>query len=162
MRHLHAVLALIGALGGAPLSAAGDPIAQHTSGEDELPEPRAYTEALQFMELYGDELRAGDRAAIARRYDRRGAWRVGNGRKRLESWAEIQAYYAGDRWSPPASFHWRDLSYEVLGADAVVVTGLFLWGPGGGGSTVTGSYTGLLVRQDGELRIRLEDESAAR
>ena len=162
MRQFHAALVLIAALGAAPLSAAGDPIAQHTSGEDELPETRAYTEALQFMDRYGDELRAGDRPAIARRYDRRGAWRVGNGVKRLESWAEIEAYNASDRWSPPASFHWRDLSYEVLGGDAVVVTGLFLWGPGGGLPPVTASYTGLLVRQDGELRIRLEDESAAR
>ena len=161
MRHFCAALAGLIAFAMTPLAAAADPIAQHSSGEDELPEARAYTEALMFMARYAEELRSGDRAAIARRYDRRGAWRVGNGRSVLESWADIRAYYAGDQWSPPASFHWRDLSYEVLGGDAVVVTGLFLWGPAGR-EPVTASYTALLVRQDGELRIRLEDESAAR
>lgn len=118
------------------------------------------TEARAFMRSYGAELRAGDRAAIARRYHRGGAWRVGNGEKSFDSWAEIEAFYVGGRWTPLAGFKWRDLSYEPLGADAVVVVGLFRWNPQRR-APVTVSYTGLLVRQDGELRIRLEDESAA-
>jgi hypothetical protein len=119
-------------------------------------------EAEDFMLGYERDLRAGDRAAIARRYHRSGAWRVGHGEKRMESWAQIEAYYAGAGWSPPASFQWRDLSYERLSADAFVVVGLFDWGPTDGRAPVTYSYTGLLVRQDGELRIRLEDESGPR
>ncbi len=122
----------------------------------------AAAEAEDFMHGYAEELRAGDRAAIARRYHRGGAWRVGHGEKRMESWARIEAYYAGAGWSPPASFQWRELSYEQLGEDAFVVVGLFDWGPAGGGAPVTYSYTGLLVRQDGALRIRLEDESGPR
>lgn len=119
-------------------------------------------EAEGFMARYAELLRAGDRAAIAALYHRDGAWRVGHGEKRMESRADIEAYYASPSWSPPARFEWRDLSYEWLSEDAVVVVGLFDWESGGGRPPVTYSYTGLLVRQDGELRIRLEDESGPR
>ena len=119
-------------------------------------------EAERFMADYGAELRAGDRAAIARRYDRRGAWRVGHGDAVLESWDRIQATYAGAQWQPPAAFEWRDLAYEVAGPDAVVVVGRFAWTPAAGRPPMIFSYTGLLVRQDGQLRIRLEDESTGR
>lgn len=119
-------------------------------------------EAQAFMESYASDLRSGDRAAIAARYFRGGAWFVGNGEKRFLANAGIEAIYAGAEWSPPASFAWRDLSFEPLGADAVVVVGLFDWGAAEGQAPVTVSYTGLLLRQDGELRLRLEDESAQR
>ena len=120
------------------------------------------SEAQAFMDAYARDLRSGDRAAIAARYDRGGAWLVGNGEKRFHTNAEIVAIYAGTSWSPPASFGWRDLSFEPLGPDAILVVGLFDWGTGGSEAPITVSYTGLLLRQDGELRIRLEDESARR
>ena len=117
-------------------------------------------EARAFMAAYADELRRGDRAAIAARYDRRGAWRLGNGLKAFVTWAEIQAHYAGPDWHPPASFAWHDLSFEPAGAVAVVVAGTFEWTPSDGRAPVTLSYSSFLVRQNGALRIRLEDESA--
>jgi len=126
------------------------------------PEAGIRAEAERFMHAYGRELIAGDRAAIARRYPRGRAWRVGHCAKSLQSGAGIEAFYGGEQWARRASFAWRGLSYEVLGPDAVVVVGLFEWGRPGGGEPLTLSYTGLLVRQDGELRIRLEDESRAR
>jgi hypothetical protein len=119
-------------------------------------------EARRFMHGYARDLQSGDRAAIARRYHRTGAWRVGQGAKRMDSWAEIAAYYAGKSWSPPASFEWRDLSFEVLSDDAVIVVGLFHWTPAAAAEPMIFSYTGLLLLEDGELRIRLEDESTAR
>ncbi|HYI64937.1 MAG TPA: hypothetical protein VEW71_08640 [Allosphingosinicella sp.] len=119
-------------------------------------------EARSFMAGYERDLIAGDRAAIAARHDRRGAWRLGQGEKSFLSWEAIRAHYAGPRWGPPSGFVWRELSYEPAGPDSVVVIGLFDWGAGEGRLPVTYSYTGLLVRQDGELRIRLEDESARR
>jgi len=122
--------------------------------------PQVAAEAAAFMQAYGDDLRAGDRAALARRYHRGGAWRVGHGARAFESWEEIRASYA-TRWRPPAAFAWMELSYEPLGPDAVVVVGRFEWGRGEGLAPLIGSYTGLLVRQDGELRLRLEDESLA-
>ena len=58
-------------------------------------------------------------------------------------------------WGPPATFSWEDLSFEPAGPDAVVVVGRFLW------ESTRFSYSALLVRQDGVLRIRMEDESQA-
>jgi hypothetical protein len=45
-----------------------------------------------------------------------------------------------------------------VGDDSVIVVGLFDWGLADG-RKLTFSYTGLLVRIEGELKIRLEDES---
>jgi hypothetical protein len=114
-------------------------------------------DAREFMAGYADDLRHGRRLAIVDRYDRRGAYRVGEGEKNLESWELIRAAYM-TQWTPPARFAWRELSYEVVSVDSVIVVGLFDWGLADG-RKLTFSYTGLLVRIDGELRIRLEDES---
>lgn len=114
-------------------------------------------DAREFMSGYAEDLRRGRRQSIIDRYDRRGAFRVGEGEKTLESWELIRAAYM-TQWTAPASFAWRDLSYEVVGVDAVIIVGLFDWGLADG-RRLTFSYTGLLTMQDGELRIRLEDES---
>ena len=153
------VIAIVAAAG----MAWGGPAAARQEGAAVAAAPeQVRDEAARFMEAYGRELLAGDRAAIARRYHRGGAWRVGHGQKSFQDWPAIEAFYAGEHWARPASFAWRDLSYEVLGPDSVVVVGLFDWGRSAGGEPLRLSYTGLLVREDGELRIRLEDESAAR
>lgn len=116
-------------------------------------------EAEAFMESYARDLRSGAREAIAARYDRRGAYMVGFGRSELVPADSLREQYRTS-WRPPASFEWRGLAYEPVGPDAVVVTGQFVWGrPTGAPRTF--SYTGLLVRQDGQLRIRLEDEDPA-
>jgi hypothetical protein len=116
------------------------------------------SEAQAFMREYADDLAQGRRDAIIARYDPRGVYFVGNGRKQLLPTDSIVASYRG-RWQPPASFAWRDLSYEAAGPDAVVVTGLFDWGLPD--RTIQMSYTGLLLRQGGRWMIRLEDESVA-
>lgn len=116
-------------------------------------------EARAFMDAYARDLRSGAREAIVARYDHRGSYRVGGGEKTLEPLDSIRAVYTG-RWQPPAAFEWRDLSYEVLGDDAVMVVGRFEW-TDRQGRTFPYSYTGLLVRQDGEWRIRLEDEDVS-
>jgi hypothetical protein len=125
-------------------------------------EPPVVTEARAFMASYAEVLLAGDRAGISVRYDREGAWLLGNGAKRFETYAQIQAVYAGSQWQPPYRFAWRDLSFEPAGADAVVVAGQFLWTVRDGSEPMVFSYTALLHRQDGVLRIRLEDESTDR
>ena len=122
-------------------------------------EPPVVAEARAFMAAYAQALQQGDRAGIAGRYDRTGAFHLGNGRKGFESYAAIQALYRGARWQPPYQFEWRDLSYEPVGPDAVVIAGQFLWTPRDGAAPLTYSYAALLRRQDGVLRIRLEDES---
>jgi hypothetical protein len=118
------------------------------------------TDAREFMAAYAEDLRAGRRQSIIKRYDKRGAYRVGEGEKTFETPAMIQAAYL-TQWTPPTTFEWRNLSYEPLGENVIMVIGLFDWGLANG-TTVSFSYTGLLHRQDGVLRIRLEDESMAR
>jgi hypothetical protein len=116
-------------------------------------------EAEAFMADYARDLRAGAHDRIVGRYDPRGAYLVGQGRKELLPLDSIRAIYRGG-WSAPASFEWQDLSYEVAGPEAVVVIGRFVWGVSAE-RTLTFSYTSLLLRQDGRLRIRVEDESGA-
>lgn len=115
-------------------------------------------EAQAFMVGYAENLRAHDAAAIADRYDRNGAYFLGHGRKELRAHDAILAQYR-DAWTGPAAFEWEDLSYEVITGDAVVVAGRGLWTADASSAPITLSYTGLLLRQGGELRIRLEDES---
>lgn len=110
------------------------------------------------MDAYARDLIAGDRAAIAARYDRTGAWLIREGEKSFVPYDAIVSRYASPRWSPPASFEWRDLSWEAVGSDAVVVLGHFVWARQGDANPMSISYTALLRRQDGELRIRMEDE----
>jgi hypothetical protein len=119
-------------------------------------------EARVFMAKYAEDLWQGNRAAIAARYDPTGAWHVGPGRAELESWDQINRRYRG-RWAPPASFQWRELAYEPLGPDSVLVVGGFDWWPQKKADQppLQYSYTGLLVRRDGQLRIRLENEATA-
>ena len=118
------------------------------------------SEAEAFMHGYAADLIAGNRAAIAARYDRTGSWRAGDGEAAFEGWDLIEAVYASERWQPPAAFEWRDLAYEVAGPDSLVVVGRFAWTPAAGQPPLVFSYTALLVRQDNALRIRLENESS--
>ena len=163
MPALHRAAAVLGlALFGA---AACTPATTAAAG----PRPSADSIALAarahaFMDAYGIDLRMGERERIAERYDPYGAWLVGEGRKRFDPADSIRARYRG-RWRPPASFEWKDLSFEAVGPDAVVVTGLFLWGVSAE-RRITCSYTALLVRREDLDRtplfhIRLEDESCA-
>ncbi|HYH81557.1 MAG TPA: hypothetical protein VEX86_17260 [Longimicrobium sp.] len=118
------------------------------------------SQAEAFMASYATDLLQGRRDAIVARYDPRGATMMGMGQKEVMTRDQIHQRYHGPRWNPPVSFAWRDLSYEVVGPDAVVVTGLFDWGISAERKEQL-SYTGLLLRRDGRLMIRLEDESFA-
>ncbi len=118
------------------------------------------TETREFMAGYARDLRAGDRAAIAGRYDARGAYIAGAGEQQLFTPVAIRSRYQSVRWTAPARFEWRDLSYEVVGPDAILVSGKFDW-TSSAGHTLPGSYTALLVRREGSLRIRAEHEDIA-
>lgn len=119
-------------------------------------------EAKAFMARYADDLIRGERDALAARYDRSGAWHVGPTGAELESWEKIDLRYRR-RWSPPSSFEWQNLAYEQVGPDSVLVVGGFHWWPlkKADAPPLAYSYTGLLVRRGGELKIRLENEATA-
>lgn len=140
-----------------PAAAAAQPPATAAADAPIVAEARA------FMAAYAQDLRMGVRDAVAARYDPNGAWRVGPAKTEFQSWADIDTRYRR-RWAPPASFEWRDLAFEPVGPDAVVVVGRFLWWPqkkGERADPLDYSYTALLVRRNGKLRIRVEDEAAA-
>ncbi|HVQ57109.1 MAG TPA: DUF4440 domain-containing protein [Pyrinomonadaceae bacterium] len=111
----------------------------------------------EFFDSYAEDLRGSKREAIADRYDRRGVYMVGNGSKSLVPFEQVKERYL-TKWSGPKSFSWKDLSVEVISNESVVVTGLFEWQTAAG-TTYNYSYTGLLIKQEGKWRIRLEDES---
>lgn len=115
-------------------------------------------EAGAFMDAYGNDLRTGNREALAGRYDRRGAYVMFNGERQFAVWDSLAAQYRTG-WRPPAAFEWRDLVFEPAGPDAAVVNGYFFWTLREGEAPMRFRYTALLVRQEGGLRIRLEDES---
>ena len=115
-------------------------------------------EAKHFMDEYAADLLRGDRAAITARYDKHGVYEIRPAEKKFTSHAELVSRYQ-NQWEKPGLFEWRDLSYEVLGPDKVLVTGLFAWGRSASSSPDILSYVAILHRQDGELRIRLEAEA---
>lgn len=136
------------------LIAAAAPSAARAQAPDTAP----VAEARAFMEAYGRDLAAGNREGIAARYDRGGPYIMFNGEREMVPWEELAAQYR-TTWRQPAAFEWRDLVFLPAGPDAVVVNGHFLWTRQGGAEPMHFRYTALLVRQEGELRIRLEDES---
>ena len=110
------------------------------------------------MEGYAQDLVGHDVGAIGDRYDRRGAYEIGHGRKTLRPFDSIRVRYR-DSWEGPAAFEWHDLSFEVITGDAVMVAGRFTWTHADTRPPLLGSYSGLLLRQDGDLRVRFEHES---
>lgn len=115
-------------------------------------------EVKAFYSAYADDLKQARREAITERYDRRGTYFLGNGSKALESFEESRRYYLG-KWTPPKSFAWKDLEFEVVSPTAVVVIGRFDWATEKEPKAVTCSYTGLVTKGSGQWRIRVEDES---
>jgi hypothetical protein len=114
-------------------------------------------EAEAFMKAYGDELRAYDRDAIIGRYHPQGVFMQGNGTNEFSTADKVRTFYR-TIWEGPEKFEFANLTYETLGPDAVAVIGVFRW-TAPGKLEETYSYTGILMRLDGKLRIRLEHES---
>lgn len=114
---------------------------------------------LAFYDSYAEDLRQERREAIANRYDRRGAYLMGNGSKRFQTFEQIKKRYV-TKWSGPKSFAWKDLSVEMISKKAAAVVAKFEWVTAQG-QQLNFSYTGVLIKQNGEWRIRIEDESMA-
>ena len=130
------------------------------SSSPDFSEDEVIAEAKTFMEAYATEISTGNAEAVAERYSRLGAYRMGNGRKEFNSYDSIREGYIR-RWDgrPQFKFEFQELSFEVLSSDAILVAGKFEWSRGDSADALKMSYTGVLTRQDGELRILLEDES---
>lgn len=113
-------------------------------------------DARAFMAGYAADLLAHDAGAVASRYSRRGAHLVFPGDRRVETHETIARRYR-EGMIETSAFDWQDLAYEPISDDAILVTGAFRWeSPANPG--VLGTYATLLVREEGELRIRMESE----
>lgn len=119
--------------------------------------PDLTTEVQSFMASYANDLRTPNRERIVQRYHSNGAYLVINGTKRFVAFDAIRERYLG-KWQPPADFEWCDISVETISEDAAVVVAFFNWSTTEG--TEQYSYSALLLRQNEELRIRLEDEAS--
>ena len=115
-------------------------------------------QAEQFMASYAQDLSRGDRVAVAARYHPDGFYLLGNGSKQFLSHEAVVALYR-DQWKPPSAFEWQDLSYEPIGNTGVLVLGKFQWLAADAKEPVTLSYSGLLLMEHGQFKIRVEDES---
>ena len=127
------------------------------------PAPKATSlvpQAEQFMASYAQDLSRGDKMALAARYHSEGTYFLGNGRKQFASHDAVVAQYR-DQWQAPSAFEWQDLSYQPIGAAGVLVLGKFQWLAANAKEPVTLSYSGLLLMEHGQLKIRVEDESAS-
>jgi hypothetical protein len=118
---------------------------------------RIEREAREFMQAYAEALGNRRRDEVAAAYAASGATIIFNGVRRVLSFEEIASRYR-DTWVGPDSFAWRELAYQPLGPDTVLVTGGFDWGTDKGVAEF--SYASVLQREQGGLRIRLEVESA--
>lgn len=147
------IFSIVGMIAIPAFAAAQDAKAQSNSGDGS----KAEAEIRKFFDSYGEDLRKHDREAIARRYDRRGIYLMGNGRKSLMSYEAIRNRYLKD-WNGPKNFLWKDVSVEVTSNTSAVVTALFEWSADSP-EPAKCSYTGLFLKRAGEWRIRVEDES---
>lgn len=136
--------------------AATGALAQTAPAAAERPD---HAEARAFMDAYAQNLRNVDREAVVAGYDPAGVWFFSGGEGEWLTTAQIAGIYGSEQWRPPADFAWRDLAFIPVGDDVVTVTGRFDW-PRADGGTRAVAYHGLLVRIDGQWRIRVEDETA--
>jgi len=108
-----------------------------------------------FMNTFADDVVSGERKALANRYSRRGTIFIGGEWKEEISFDRLSSEYATN-WKPPATFRWQGLALEKLGEQAILVTGGIARSDKPGAETTSQSYAVLLVKEDGELRIRME------
>ena len=108
-----------------------------------------------FMDTYAEDVTAGDRKALVNRYSRRGTIFIGGEWKEELTFDKLSSEYAKS-WKPPVTFRWQGLAYEKLGEQSVMVTGGVARSDQAGAETTSHSYAALLVKEDGELRIRME------
>ncbi len=122
--------------------------------EDPLPRLR------EFMEGYGRDLAAGERAALGERYDTAGSLALINGRTIELSHAETAARYL-ESWTPPLFFQWDNLSYHIIEPETALVMGRFKWMRSEPDTTVY-SYGAVLRLTPMGWRIRAEIETRMR
>jgi hypothetical protein len=104
-------------------------------------------EAGRFTTGYTADMQRQNREGMAARVHREGTHWMLHGRKRFLNYDSLVEHFQ-ERWLPPDAFRWDDMPYEVLSDHAVVGLGIMRFDDPDGRAAV-GSYTVLLVREDG-------------
>jgi hypothetical protein len=105
------------------------------------------------------DLTSNNRSALVARYDKRGAFFLGNWGAELVPFDSLPTQIYGSDWNPPAQFAWHNVHIEALGPRSSIVYAQFVWRTAAGDSVLT-SYTGVFVKEGRNWRIRSEHESA--
>ena len=124
------------------------------------PTDDALTDVREFMAGYARELAAGERAAIAERYDPAGSVVLLNGGTIVSTHAQTRTRYQ-ENWTPPLAFAWDSLSYHPIEPGVVLVVGRFEWVRAAADTSVY-SYGGILRMTPQGWRIRSEIETRLR
>ena len=110
------------------------------------------------MARYEQDLRDRNREAIIARYDPQGVFLLGDGSKAFWSRDSVASFYRS-HWSGPEFFEFVNMTYDSLGPEALGVIGQFRWKAADQPDTSLFSYTAILIRRDGRLYLRIENES---
>lgn len=106
---------------------------------------------------YAESMLSGDRAALVDAYSPAGVRVVSNGESVMLSPSDVAARYSAPRWSAPAAFAWKDLSWEPVGPDAYFAFGRYDVRARADAPVRTYSYSALLRRRDGKVGITIEN-----
>ena len=114
-----------------------------------------------FVARYATSMRTGDRAALVASYATTGVNVLGDGRSATLSSSDIRARFDSLHWMPPVAYEWKDLSWESVGPDAVVLSGGYLLRAKADDRPRAFSYSALLRRRAGIVQIVMEHVSSA-
>ncbi len=104
------------------------------------------------------DLISNNRSALVARYDKRGAFLLGNWGVELVPFDSLSTQIYGSDWKPPAQFGWHNVHIDAVGPRTSIVYAQFVWRTAAGDSVLT-SYTGVFVKDGRNWRIRSEHES---
>ena len=132
------------------------PLAVGSAGRSRATDESGPVQAV--LDSIARDLTSNNRAALVARYDKRGAFFLGNWGAELVPFDSLPKQIYGYNWKPPVQFTWRNVHIETLGPRSSIVYAQFLWRTAAGDSVLT-SYTGVFVKDGRNWRIRSEHES---
>ena len=132
------------------------PLAVGSAGRSRATDDSGPVQAV--LDSIARDLTSNNRAALVARYDKRGAFFLGNWGAELVPFDSLSTQIYGSDWKPPARFAWHDVHIEALGPRTSIVYAQFAWWTAAGDSSLT-SYTGVFVNDGRSWRIRSEHES---
>ncbi len=101
------------------------PLAVGSAGRSRATDDSGPVQAV--LDSIARDLTSNNRAALVARYDKRGAFFLGNWGAELVPFDSLRTQIYGSDWKPPVQFAWRNLHIEPLGPGSSIVYAQFLW-----------------------------------